>query len=300
MQSTKNLQRRINSIENLTQMTKAIETVSAVKFRHAVKSLQASRPYAEKAWKVLMHLARQPGHESLHPLLLERETIKNALVILVSADTGLVGAFNNQIVQYTLDYFKHHSYTIQFIALGLKGKIVLNKYHQEIIADYSFLPDPPSFSDILPISRMVIDRYSKEEADRIFIAYTRYVNKFSQVPIIRKLLPLETAKADDPADLFNVTHPTHQVFNFEPEGQEILDFIIQRFTAIQIQEAILESLASEHSSRMMTMHNASENGKELYKKYELNYHRIRQKGITDDLLDIINGSSAVSNLTENE
>lgn len=293
MQSTKTLQRRINSIQNLTQMTKAIETVSAVKFRHAVQSLQASRPYAEKAWKVLMHLARQPGHESLHPLLHERTVLKNSLVILVSADTGLVGGFNNQIVQATMDYFKSRPCKVQFVVLGVKGKIVLKKFHQDIIEDYSYLPDPPPFTDILPISRMVIEQHSLGNADRVFIAYTQYVNKFLQVPIIRKLLPLETARSDDPADIFNVTHPSSQVFNFEPDGGEILDFIIQRFTAIQIQEAILESLASEHSARMMTMHNASENGEELYKKYELTYHRMRQKRITNDLLEIINGSNAV-------
>ncbi|MCJ7694010.1 MAG: F0F1 ATP synthase subunit gamma, partial [Anaerolineaceae bacterium] len=233
------------------------------------------------------------GHESLHPLLHERSKIKNAIVILVSANTGLVGGFNNQIVQATLDYFKSRPYKIRFVVLGVKGKVVLNKFHQEIIEDYSYLPDPPTYSDILPISRMVIEQHALGNADRVFIGYTRYVNKFSQVPTIRKLLPLETARPDDPADIFNVTHPSNQIFNFEPDGGEILDFVIQRFAAIQIQEAILESLASEHSARMLTMHNASENGQELFKKYELTYHRIRQKSITDDLLEIINGSNAV-------
>jgi len=295
MQSIKEMQRRIKSIRNLTQMTQAIETVSAAKVRNAVQTLQATRPYAEKAWKVLLHLARQPGHTALHPLLNERPVIDKALVILVSGDRGLAGAFNTEIVRFALNYLRKQSYEVRFVSLGQKGRNCLIRNQQQVIADFCGLPEPPGYSDVLPISRMVINEYISGKADRVYLAYTRYINKLKQEPVIRKLIPLETAHSDDLAEAYNITHPSNAVFIFEPDGREILNQVIMRFTAIQIQEALLESLASEHSARMLTMHNASENGKDLAREHEMFYHRARQNGITNRILDIVNGANALEN-----
>jgi len=295
MQSVNEIKQHIKSIRNLTQMTQALETVSAAKVRHAVQTLQATRPYAEKAWKVLLHLARQPGHTVLHPLLNERPAVDRALVILVSGDRGLAGGFNTEIVRFTLNYLKNQSYETSFVSLGQKGRNFLIRSQQQVIADFSGLPEPPGYSDVLPISRMVINEYINKKADLVYLAYTRYINKLKQEPVIRKLIPLETAHSNDLVEAYNITHPSNAVFIFEPDGREILNQVIMRFTAIQIQEALLESLASEHSARMLTMHNASENGQDLAREHEMFYHKARQNGITNRILDIVNGANSLEN-----
>ncbi len=296
MPSTRELRLRVRSIKNLSQVTKALETVSASYVRKAVQATLATRPYAEKAWKVLVHLARQPGHANLHPLLRERSEIRRMLVVLISSDRGLAGAYNVNILRETLNNFANSSVPVSYVAVGRKGRDLLLRRRKDVIAEFSHLPNPPSYADVSPIGRLVVDDFEKGNYDQVYVAYTEFINMVIQRPTLRKLLPLEvTYSEDDEQHDFNLTHhQTKAVFTYEPDQAELLNSIVPRFTSLQIYQAILSAQASEHAARMVAMRNATESAKELIGVLQLEYNKLRQQLITNEMLDITGGAEALS------
>jgi F-type H+-transporting ATPase subunit gamma len=295
MPSTRELRLRVRSIKNLAQVTRALETVSASYVRRSVQSALATRPYAEKAWKVLIHLARQPGHTSLHPLLTERADVRKILVVMVSGDRGLAGAYNVNILRQTLGRFAHAEAPVQFVAVGRKGRDLLIRRGFNVVAEFTHLPNPPSFVDVSAIGRLVVDAFESGEVDQVYIAYTEFVNMILQRPIIRKLLPLDVQYEEESQGRGeNVTH--HQskaVFIYEPDQGELLNEIVPRFTAMQVYQAILSAQASEHAARMVAMRNATESAKELIGVLQMEYNKLRQQLITNEMLDISGGAEAL-------
>jgi F-type H+-transporting ATPase subunit gamma len=286
---------RIRSVKNIAQVTRALETVSASKVRRAIQAEEGTRPYAEQAWKLLVHLARQPGHSSLHPLLVERPDAKCALVVMVSSDRGLAGAYNVNIVRHTLQQFRGTDCPMRYITVGRKGRDMLHRRGQNIIAEFSHLPDPPSYLDVSSIGRLVIDEYMSGEVDQVFLAFTDFKNMVTQMPTIKKILPVDVEEGDgevgDPSDRSN---GSSRVFTYEPDESEILDQIVRRSTAVQVYQAVLTSLASEHAARMVAMRNATDNAVELTGILQLEYNKARQQTITNDMIDITGGAEALA------
>ena len=296
MTSTRELRLRVRSIKNLAQVTRALETVSASYVRRAVQANLATRPYAEKSWKVLVHLARQPGHNALHPLLKQRSNVRRVLVVMVSGDRGLAGAYNMNILRSTLNYFNKFKAPVSYVAVGAKGRDLLLRRHKEIRAEFSQLPNPPTYRDVSAIGRLVVDDYIRGGFDQVYITYTEFINMASQRVVIRKLLPLEVTygKAEAEEDLFNVTHHRSQaVFTFEPDQDDLLNSIVPRYTGMQIYQAILTSQASEHAARRLAMHNATDSANDLINALQLEYNKLRQQLITGEMLDITGGSEAL-------
>ena len=285
---------RIRSIRNIIQVTKALETVSASKVRRAVQAVSATQPYAIKAWKVLLHLARQPGHAALHPLLRGHKGENETLIVFISGDRGLAGAYNINVLRETIAYFKDWHHPVKYLAIGSKGRDLLLRRGKRVIADFSGLPAAPSFVDVSSIGKLVIDDFLQEKADEVFLAYTEYVSMVHQQITIRKLLPFEVRYEEDGTSTYNVTHPTHSVFTYEPDEEEVLKQVVTRFTSLQIYQAILSSLASEHAARMMAMRNATDNAQELMGLLQLDYNKVRQQAITSDMLDIAGGAEALA------
>jgi len=293
MASIREMRLRIKSVKSLSQVTKALETVSASKVRKAVQANSASKPYAEKSWKVLLHLARQPGRNSLHPLLTERQEIKKVLVIMVTGDRGLAGSYNVNILRNTLIHFDNLGYPVSYICIGRKGRDLLLRRKEKVIADFSDLTNPATFIEISPISRMAVTKFLNHEFDKVFISYTQFYSMTNQQPIIRQILPLEI---DLGGKGFNVVHSTQKaVFSYEPDAHVILDEVIPRFTAMQVFQAVLSAQASEHAARMMAMSNATSNANELVGLLTLQYNKARQQAITSDMLDIVGGAAAQMN-----
>ncbi|MCC6146898.1 MAG: ATP synthase F1 subunit gamma [Anaerolineaceae bacterium] len=285
---------RIRSVKNIAQVTKALETVSASKVRRTTQAVAATHPYAEKAWKVLLHLARQPGHHSLHPLLLERSEIKNILVVMVSGDRGLAGAYNVNIFRHTLQNCLNLPGPVSFVAVGRKGRDLLMRRHLKVIAEFSQLPIPFSYSDVSTVGRLVVDEFLNGNFDQVYLAYTEFRSMLQQKTVFRKLLPLKVEFAKDGKKSYNTSNQTNSVFTYEPGQDEILGEVIPRFTAWQVYEAILSSQASEHAARMVAMRQASDNARELISLLQLDYNKIRQQGITNDMLDIAGGAEALA------
>lgn len=297
MSTIREMRQRIQSVKNIAQVTRALETVSASYVRRATQAVSATRPYAEKAWKVLIHLARQPGRNSLHPLLTERDEIKKVLVLMISGDRGLAGAYNVNILRETLQYFKKFPQPVTFVTVGRKGRDLLARRRRPILAEFSGLPSPPTFLDTSAIGRLAVDEFLLGNFDQVYIAFTEFVSMLRQVPVVRKLLPLEVKFAASEVQDYNVTHhQTQAVFTYEPEQTEILNQIVPRFIALQVYQCILSSQASEHAARMVAMRNATDNAHELVSVLTLEYNKARQQSITNDILDIAGGAEALAQL----
>jgi F-type H+-transporting ATPase subunit gamma len=296
MPSAREMRLRIRSVKNIGQVTRALQAVSASKVRRAMQANSSTRPYSEKAWKVLLHLARQPGHSSLHPLLSEREHVDKVLVLMITSDRGLAGASNVNVLRHTLEHFRSFEQPIAYVPVGRKGRDLLWRRRRDILAEFSNLPSPPSFLDVSAIGRLLIDEYLSGRIDRVYLAYNEFGNMIRQDPVVRKLLPLEVEFVNDEQSnekSYNVTHAQKSVFIYEPDQSELLDQIVPRFTRIQVFQAILSAQASEHAARMVSMRNATENAAELAEALQLEYNKARQQTITNDLLDIAGGAEAL-------
>lgn len=295
MANAREVQLRIKSVKNIAQVTRALQAVSASRVRKAMESMYGTRPYANKAWQVLTHIAGQPGRSSLHPLLTERETIKNVIVVMISSDRGLAGPYNTNILQATLRNFRDFDPEVRYISVGRKGTELLYRRGKNLMADFSDLPAEPSFGDVSAIGRMVVDEFLSGKADEIYLMYTDFVNMVRQDPIKKKLLPLEVESAEGlvEAEFGNRMGPA-AAYIYEPGATEILDEIVPSFTGLQIYQAVLESLASEHAARMVAMKNATDNASELAGALQLQYNNVRQQGITSEMLDIVGGAEALA------
>lgn len=294
MASAREMRLRIKSVKNISQVTRALEAVSAAKVRKAVQAVTATRSYATKAWQVLTHVAAQPGRQNLHPLLTNRPNPKTALVIVITGDRGLAGAYNTNVIRYVAQHFDKYQLPVKYIAVGRKGRDLLFRRRKQVIADFSNLPAAPSFADVSAIGHLAVDEFMKGEVDEVFLIYTDFINMGRQIAKMKKLLPLEVKSGEGRVVEFENKNGPSAAYEYEPDMRELLDQIIPRFTALQVYQAVLESQASEHAARMVAMRNATDNAKELVGALQLAYNKVRQQSITNDILDIVGGAEALA------
>lgn len=295
MANTREVRLRIRSVKNIAQVTRALQAVSASKVRKAMQAVLNTRPYATKAWQVLSHIAGQPGRQNLHPLLMERREQKGILVVMISGDRGLAGGYNSNIVRFTIEHFAKYPVPVRYITVGRKGRDQMVRRRQNILAEFSDLPAAPSFSDVSAIGRIAVDEFLMGEIDAVYLVYTDFINMVKQEPVIKKLLPLEVEGGEGRVvDFARTEHGLAAAYIFEPGEAEILDEIVPRFTALQIYQSILESLASEHAARMLAMKNATDSATALVEVLQLEYNKVRQQSITSEMLDIAGGAEALA------
>lgn len=287
---------RIRSIKNIAQVTRALQAVSATKVRKAQQQVLGTRPYASKAWQVLTHIARQPGGKILHPLLLQRDHLKNILVILITSDRGLAGAYNTNVVRNTLAAVRELPAPVHFATLGKKGWEMIRRRGQTIRHVFPRLPDQPVFADVSAVGRLAVDEFLGGEADEVYLAYTDFINLVRQAPTVKKLLPLEVGEEGAQLVEAEFARPSGPAaaYIYEPDQAGLLGEIIPRFTALQIYQAVLESQASEHAARMVAMQNATDNARDLSGALQLAYNKARQGAITNEMLDIAGGAEALA------
>lgn len=287
---------RIRGVKNISTVTRALQAVSASKVRKATALMLNTRPYATKAWQVLQHIANQPGRASLHPLLTTRDRVNNVLVILITGDRGLAGAYNSNIVRYTLHTFANYDKPVRYVTVGRRGRDLMLRLRKDVIAEFSNLPANPSFADTSVIGRVAVDEFLAGRADEVYLVYTDYISMGRQVATSKKLLPLEfrEEKEDRVAAFEKSQTGPAAAYIFEPDQAAILDEILPRFTALQVYQAILESLASEHAARMVAMKNATDSAVALAEALSLEYNKLRQQSITNEMLDIAGGAEALA------
>jgi len=282
-------------VKNISQVTRAMQMIAAAKMRRAQEQVRASRPYAEKAWEVLVHLSQQPDAKGqLHPLLSQRP-INKACIVLITADRGLAGGYNSNIIRAAAKFINNYNKPISLITVGRKGRSFFARTGYPVIAEFDGVPDRPSLLDVLPIARIVINDFLSDEYDEVYLAYTDFINTVVQKPVVKRLLPLlpekmgEQAVSEHVGQYVGSQHP----YIYEPGPVELLDTILPRFTELQVYQSVLESLASEHSARMVAMRSATDNANELVADLTLTYNRARQEAITKEMLDIVGGVEAL-------
>src|SRR5512134_3759049 len=222
MASAREMRLRIKSVKNISQVTRALEAVSAAKVRKAINALSATRSYATKAWQVLTHITNQPGGLNLHPLLTPRANPQNALVIVMTADRGLAGAYNTNIIRYVLQRFDKYHLPVKYITVGRKGRDLLLRMRKPVIADFSNLPSAPKFSAVSAIGRLAVDDFIIEDVDEVFLVYTDFVSMARQVTNVKRLLPLEIGKGEGRVADYGEQHTAPAAaYEFEPDQNEI-------------------------------------------------------------------------------
>ncbi|MCL5951512.1 MAG: ATP synthase F1 subunit gamma [Chloroflexi bacterium] len=285
MPTPRAIQRRIKSVRNISQVTRAMEMVAAAKMRRAQAATLASRAYAEKAWQVLTYVASQPGTGRLmHPLLEVRPHITSTVLVLITSDRGLCGAYNVNIIRKALDYVHKLEKPVRLITIGRRGRDLAARYGLNIIAEFTGMSERPSVADIGPVSKIAIEEFVSGRADQVHIAYTEFVNVLVQRPMIRELLPIRPA--------LQKRTGAEAVYLYEPNPEAILSSVLPRFTELQLYQSLLESVASEYSARMVAMRNATDNAHDLILDLTLAMNKARQASITKEMLDIAGGAEA--------
>jgi len=297
MANVRELKRRIKGVTSIAQVTRAMQMVAASRMRRAQEQVLATRPYSAKAWEVLVHLAAQRGGTQLiHPLLAQRAPVTKTGIVLITSDRGLCGAYNGNIIRATLHFMQELGHPVSLITVGRKGRDFMIRHGGNVIAEFSNLPARPSLLDVTPIARAAIDDFLKQDYDEVHLAYTDFVNTITQKPTIRRLLPITPGPVESSVMRKYVSDvPTHAAgeYIYEPDAYTVLNTVLPRFTELQIYQAVLEALASEHSARMVAMRNATDSANELIEHLTLTYYRARQEAITKEMLDIAGGAEAL-------
>lgn len=292
MATAREIKRRIRSIKNIAKVTGALEAVSASKVRKAQNQALASRAYTEAAYEILRDLAAYESAELDHPLLNEREDRQRSMIILITSDRGLAGPYNTNITRKAMKFAREMGTDTQYLSIGRKGRDVLLRRGQHIVAEFTDMPATPSIVDISAINRAAMDDFLRGRVDEVYIAYTKFINTLKQETVVERLLPLRPR----PEDLEQAQEEIGQLrplFSFEPSIEMVLEEVLPRFIEVLLYQALLEALASEHSARMVAMRNATENANALVEDLTLRYNNARQLAITSEMLDIVGGAEAL-------
>ena len=290
MANTQDIRRRIKSIRNTAQITKAMQMVAASKMRKAQQHALAGRPYAGLLNKVLVSL-RSRTDPLLHPLLQVRP-LRKELVFVISTDKGLAGALNTNLMREVATYDQEKTV---FISAGRKARQFIARAKRELLADFEF-KDSPTILETRPVARFCVEKFLAAEVDKVTLLYTHFVNTITQRPVAETLLPISEFVFGTPGE--NVT-PEESAdekmpeYIFEPSPEGVLDFMLPYYIQYQVFQMILDARASEHSARMVAMKNATDNAKQFIKDLTLEYNKMRQASITTELLEIATAQMAV-------
>ncbi len=284
MPSLRDIRRRIRSFSNLQKATKALQVVSVTKLRRAQAAVRAARPYAEKMAEVLQTTA-ELATEYRHPYLVRREGDR-AIVVVVTADRGQVGALNANTLRAVTRYvIQHHRGRARYVTLGRKGRDFLARYGREIIADASGLGDRPGIAAILPAVAVALDEYDRGTVDIVLLAYERFRSTLRQEPVVRTLLPVDLPETEGQRPAAD--------YLYEPEPEAVLDALLPRYIETQVYQAVLENQASEHAARMIAMQNATNAAGDIITDLTLTANKTRQATITTELIEIVGGAEAL-------
>ena len=282
MASQRDLRRRIRDVAKIKQITRAMQFVAASKLKRAQDATLAARPYSGKIDEVLADLAAVLGTDE-HPLLAARAGGKR-LIVLITSDRGLAGPLNTNTIRYAARAITEHPGDLAVVSVGRKGRDAMRRARVPLEAHFAGFGDRPTFADVIPLARLITDGFVTGELGQIDLVYPRFVSTLVQRPTLETLLPVKPA-----ADTEGI--PGNQ-FIFEPTPGAVLEQLLPRYVATRLFQAVLEAKASEESSRMVAMKNATENADDLIEEYTLAYNKVRQANITREMIEIATGAQA--------
>ena len=284
--NTRDIRRRIKSVKNTSQITKAMQMVAAAKMRRAQQRAIHGRPYAEAMGKILAALSEAGGSATLHPLLEERKEVHRELVLVIATDKGLCGALNTNLMR---EVAKFDPAKTTFVVIGRKAAQFLSRLKRDLIAEFE-LKEAFSFLESKQASKFVIEKFLAGDVDKVSVAFTDFVNTLRQVPTVRTVLPVQSfdiseLEGEQGSKKIAAARDTTE-YLFEPSASGVLEGLVPHYVHFSVYQMVLESRASEHSARMVAMKNATDNAKQLIKDLTLEYNKVRQAGITTELLEI--------------
>lgn len=288
MASTREIRRRIRSVANIAKITRAMETVAASRMRRAQNQVLASRPYSERLAAMVGDLS-SGVHESearlKFPLMTERP-IRARAVILVTPDKGLAGPLNSNILRRVGVFLREEAQgqEVEFVTIGKKGRDFMARTRRNIVAEKIGISSTPTLAEIRPAVRVAIEEFENGKVDSVHLVFPRFVNTLSQVPDVVQLLPVIRPESSG----------TYDSYYFEPGEEEVLNALLPRYVEGIVFQAVLDTIASEFSARMVAMRAASDNAKELGRDLSLTYNKVRQAAITAEVAEISAGASASS------
>ena len=282
MASQRDIRRRIGAVRNIKQITRAMQFVAASKLKRAQDATLASRPYSDQLDEVLADLAAVLDPEQ-HPLLARREGGRR-LFVVITTDRGLAGPLNTNTVRFALTEILAHDGPSSVVTVGRKGRDALRRAGVRLEAHFAGFGDRPSFADVTALTRLITDDFLAGTHDRIDLVYPTFVSTLVQRPVLLQLLPIRPA-----VDTHGI--PGGQ-FIFEPGPAVVLRQLLPRYVATRVFQAVLETTASEMSSKMVAMKNATENAEELIEDLTLSYNKVRQASITSEMIEIASGAQA--------
>ena len=285
MANVRVIKRRIRSVQNTAKVTRAMEMIAASKLRRCQQRLLAGRPYSDTMLELMGHLAAQIGdYGDDVPALLRRRDVKRIEIVHITPDRGLCGGLNSNLNRFAGRFMLDHDAEVSVIPVGRKGRDFMVRSGRDVRAVFVDQGDRPTLLDTLPISRLAIEDYESGYVDEVYVSYGLYVSTVVQRPTMQKLLPVEPAQLES---------SMMSGYIYEPDSMQVLGAILPRFVEMQIYHAILESIGSEQSARMVAMRNATDSANDMIQSLTLLMNKVRQESITTELLDIVGGAAAL-------
>ena len=297
MPSTREIRRRISSIKNIAQITKAMQLVASSRMRRAQERVQQSRPYAEQLRAMVSRLARAAGEDlGAGAVLMTERPVQKIGYILISPDRGLCGALPSNINRKAANSVREvqeelggqiEPDKIDFVAVGRKGRDFIARSPYNLLAEFINYGDHPGLNDASAIAQVAVDAFVKGEIDVVYLVYARFVNTVTQIPTTIKLLPVEPPAEEEEDRKSKVE------YIYEPDAASLFEALLPRYVDLQVYQALLDSLASQWSAQMIAMKNATDSANELLDDLRLTYNKARQASITTQILEIVAGAEAL-------
>lgn len=296
MPSTREVRRRIRTVKNMAQITKAMQMVASSKMRRAQERVQQSRPYAEELRELMSRLTKAGGEDIGEGVaLLRQRPVRNVGIVVITPDRGLSGALSSNINRRAMTTALEQENKlsaqgvrpgIEFVAVGRKGRDFILRARQRMIAEFVNYGDRPGLSDAGAIAQVAVDAFQKGEVDVVYLVYPRFVNTVTQQPVAVQLLPVQP-----PTETHDERQTTEYIY--EPDARSIFEALLPRYVDVLVYQALLETVASFYSAQMVAMKNATDNANELVQDLTLAYNKARQASITTEILEVVSGANAL-------
>ncbi|UWX55034.1 ATP synthase F1 subunit gamma [Maribacter litopenaei] len=286
MANLKEIRNRITSVSSTMQITSAMKMVSAAKLKKAQDAITAMRPYADKLTELLQNLSASLEGDC-GSIYASNRTVNRVLVVAITSNRGLCGAFNSNILKQSTNLVEniYAGKQVDFMAIGKKANDFLKKRYN-VISNHNGIFDDLTFDNVSEIAKVLMEKFSKGEYDRIDIVYNKFKNAATQLVMTEQFLPILPLEGEE---------GSNSDYMFEPSKAEIVEQLIPKSLKTQLYKAIRDSFASEHGARMTAMHKATDNAKELRDQLKLTYNKARQAAITNEILEIVGGAEALNN-----
>jgi F-type H+-transporting ATPase subunit gamma len=295
MAGSREIRNKIKSVKNTQKITRAMEMVAASKMRKAQERMKKARPYGEKIRNVAAHMSRA-NTEYRHPFLIARDTVKRIGVIIVTSDKGLCGGLNTNVLRKVVNQMKTwraEGEQVEVCCIGNKGLGFMSRVGASITSQVVGLGDAPDITKLIGAVKVVLDGYTQDQFDRVYIFYNRFINTMKQEPVMEQLLPLTDERMQSSKQENSDKPKATWDYIYEPEAKPVIDDIMVRYVEALIYQAVAENMASEQSARMVAMKAASDNAGNVINELTLIYNKSRQAAITKELSEIVGGAAAV-------